>query len=120
MATQALSEQTLSAAQARRIALAAQGFGRPRPTGTVDRRHVRRVFADVGLVQIDSVNVVVRSQELPLWARLGHHNRETVPAMPHDRYLAPDIERAAALVRDGSLARILRTLPNLPVLWIPA
>jgi uncharacterized protein len=87
LATQARSEQTLSAAQARRIALAAQGFGRPRPTGAVDRRHVRRVFADVGLVQIDSVNVVVRSQELPLWARLGHHNRETVPAMTADAEL---------------------------------
>ena len=46
--------------------------------------------------------------------------RQTVPAMAQDRYLAPDIERATALVRDGSLARILRTLPRLPVLWIPA
>ena len=46
--------------------------------------------------------------------------RQTVPAMAQDRYLAPDIERATTLVRDGSLARILRTLPRLPVLWIPA
>ena len=37
-----------------------------------------------------------------------------------DRYLAPDIERATALVQDGSLACILRTLPGLPVLWTPA
>ena len=63
--------EQLSAAAARRMALAAQGFGRSRPDGAVDRRHVRRLFGDVGLVQIDSVNVVVRSQELPLWARLG-------------------------------------------------
>ncbi|MEO9069075.1 MAG: histidine ammonia-lyase, partial [Caldimonas sp.] len=41
-------------------------------------------------------------------------------AMPTDRYLAPDIEHAAALVRDGSLARLLRTLPGLPMLWQPA
>ena len=41
------------------------------------------------------------------------------PAMAHDRYLAPDIERATALVADGSLARILRTLPGLPALWTP-
>ncbi len=46
--------------------------------------------------------------------------RQHSPAIPHDRYLAPDIEAATALVRDGSLARILRTLPALPTLWIPA
>ena len=42
------------------------------------------------------------------------------PAMMQDRYLAPDIEHATTLVTDGSLARILRTLPALPALWIPA
>ena len=46
--------------------------------------------------------------------------RERCPAMTQDRYLAPDIERATALVTDGSLARLLRTLPALPALWIPA
>ena len=46
--------------------------------------------------------------------------RAQCAAMMQDRYLAPDIEAAAALVRDGSLARILRTLPELPRLWIPA
>jgi histidine ammonia-lyase len=45
--------------------------------------------------------------------------RAQCPAMPTDRYLAPDIERATALVLDGSLARILRRLPSLPTLWIP-
>ena len=42
------------------------------------------------------------------------------PAMPTDRYLAPDIEHATALVQGGSLARVLRTLPELPALWQPA
>lgn len=46
--------------------------------------------------------------------------RAACPAMAHDRYIAPDIERAATRVRDGSLARILRTLEGLPTLWIPA
>ena len=45
--------------------------------------------------------------------------RDFIPAMAQDRYLAPDIEHATQLVRDGSLARILRSLPGLPVLWIP-
>lgn len=43
--------------------------------------------------------------------------RTTCPPMPQDRYLAPDIELATTLVADGSLARILRTLPGLPALW---
>jgi uncharacterized protein YcaQ len=73
--------ERLSAATARRVALAAQGFGEPRPVGRIDRRHARRLFQHVQLVQIDSVNVLVRSQELPVFARLGPHRRDLVPAM---------------------------------------
>ncbi|MFM7262941.1 MAG: winged helix-turn-helix domain-containing protein [Acidimicrobiales bacterium] len=69
----------ISAASARRIAVAAQGLAAPRPGGRVDARHLRRVFDTVGVVQIDSVNVLVRSQELPLFARLGDHPRDLIP-----------------------------------------
>ncbi len=44
--------------------------------------------------------------------------REQIPAMAEDRYLAPDIEHATHLVRQGALSPLFRALPNLPALWI--
>ena len=61
------------------MALVAQGFGRRPVDTTPTQRHLSKVFDDVGLVQIDSVNVLVRSQELPLFARLGEHPRSLIP-----------------------------------------
>jgi histidine ammonia-lyase len=46
--------------------------------------------------------------------------RQQIPAMAQDRFLAPDIEHATTLVRNGSLSRIFRTLPDLPKLWLAA
>ena len=67
----------LTTLAARRIALAAQGFARPRP-GVPGTRDVQRVIDTVGVVQIDSVNVVVRSHYLPFFSRLGPYDRTLV------------------------------------------
>ncbi|HEY4916186.1 MAG TPA: winged helix-turn-helix domain-containing protein, partial [Solirubrobacteraceae bacterium] len=64
------SRERLSAAEARRVAVAAQGFGGPPATGPVGGRALRRVLQRIGLVQIDSVNVLVRAHYLPLFSRL--------------------------------------------------
>ena len=61
----------LSLHMARRIALAAQGFADPRPAGPIDRRHLNRVLARLGLLQIDSVSAVVRAHYMPVFSRLG-------------------------------------------------
>jgi uncharacterized protein len=66
--------ESLSAAQARRIALAAQGFGRPKPAA-VGIRQLNDTLHRLGVLQLDSVNVFERSHYLPLFARLGAYDK---------------------------------------------
>jgi len=67
-------KERLSRAEVRRIALGAQGFGGERPS-VPTRRHVSATVGRLGLLQIDSVNVLVRSHYLPLFSRLGNYDR---------------------------------------------
>jgi uncharacterized protein YcaQ len=71
---------TLSLPAARRIALAAQGFGEPRPAQAADWRRIGRMLGRIGLLQIDSVNVLTRAHYLPLFSRLGPYPREALEA----------------------------------------
>jgi len=72
------AEIELSAGQARRAAIAAQGLAAARPRGRVDVRHLRRALDALGIVQLDSVNVFSRSHYMPLFSRLGPYPRETL------------------------------------------
>jgi uncharacterized protein len=125
--------RTLTRAQARRVAIAAQGFLDPRPAPfTATMRHVQRVVDRVGVVQIDSVNVLTRSQYLPFFSRLGPYDtalldrardrgpRRLVEYWAHEASLVPPSTwplldfrmRAAADKAWGGMRRILAERPD--------
>ena len=125
--------RSLTRAQARRVAIAAQGFLEPRPEPfTATMRHVQRVVDRVGVVQIDSVNVVARSQYLPFFSRLGPYDtalldrardrapRRLVEYWAHEASLVPPSTwplldfrmRAAAEKAWGGMRRILEERPD--------
>jgi uncharacterized protein YcaQ len=70
-----MQRTSLSLAEARRIALAAQGFDRPRSEAGSDKRHYRRVFNTLSLLQLDYVNVLMPAHFLIPWSRLGAYDR---------------------------------------------
>ncbi|HEY2751961.1 winged helix-turn-helix domain-containing protein [Phenylobacterium sp.] len=70
-----MPKDKLTAGEARRIALAAQGFGTPRPDRPIGKRQLLKLVDRLGAVQIDSVNVVSRTHYLPAFSRLGAYPR---------------------------------------------
>jgi uncharacterized protein len=75
----------LSASDARRIALRAQGFGERRPGGA-DIRAVRRILGRVKTIQIDTVNVLARTQYLPVFSRVGPYQRPILNRLAYDKH----------------------------------
>lgn len=73
-----MSTRRLSAAQARRIAVAAQGFSEPRPGGGITRAHLKRLISRIQVLQLDSVSVAVRAHYAPVFSRLGPYDRDVL------------------------------------------
>lgn len=69
---------TLTSAQARRIAVAAQGFHESKPRGPVTRAHLRRLISRIQVLQLDSVSVAVRAHYAPVFSRLGPYDRDAL------------------------------------------
>jgi hypothetical protein len=125
--------RSLSVAQARRLAIAAQGLTGTRPSAVPGRRHLRRALGHTGLFQIDSVNVLARAHYLPAYSRLGPYRTDLLDRMAfthremfeywgHEAALLPvDLHplmrwrmvRAEKLVdRWGRIAKVVRERPG--------
>ena len=127
----------LSLARARRIALAAQGFDRPRPARPPSAARIARLVGQLGVLQLDSVNVFLRAHYMPVFSRLGPYDRSRLDRIAghgtgridrrlveywaHEASLVPvelhplfrwrmaDVDREAW----GSISRIAREQPEL-------
>jgi uncharacterized protein YcaQ len=80
-----MSRDDLSRIEARRLALAAQGFDCPRPRGAVDGTHLRRIIRQLGLLQLDFVNVVVPAHYQVPFSRLGPYERSRLDEVVYQR-----------------------------------
>src|SRR6476659_2578952 len=101
----------LTAGQARRIAIAAQQLATPLPPigagdRAINRGHLNRLLQAIGLLQIDSVNVLARAHLLPIFARLGPYPYSLLegaawPRRSSDRLLVESWAHVASLIPVG-------------------
>jgi uncharacterized protein len=70
-----VKQNSISIAEARRIGLAAQGFGQTKNDSASGWAAQNKELKRLHLLQIDSVNVLTRSHYLPLFSRLGNYDR---------------------------------------------
>ena len=97
---------SLSAPEARRLAVASQGFG-PRPAKpTID--HLRRLAARIHAFQIDSVNVLARAHYVPAFARLGPYPVAALDALAYEKRELFEYWGHAACLLPVSLYPLLR------------
>jgi uncharacterized protein len=89
----------LTLAQARRVALAAQGLHRPRPDIDVTLRQLKATFQRLAVLQIDSVNVLTRAHHLPFFSRLGVYDRDRL-----DRWLWHEGDTVEYMVHEAAIA----------------
>ena len=73
-----IRNRSLTAAQARRIAVAAQGFSEPKPGGPINRAHLTQLISRIQVLQLDSVSVAVRAHYAPVFSRLGPYDRDVL------------------------------------------
>ncbi|WP_273654193.1 winged helix-turn-helix domain-containing protein [Cellulomonas fimi] len=127
--------ESLSLAQARRVALRAQGLDVPRParTGPATARHLQQVVDRLGLLQIDSVNVLARAHLMPTFTRVGPYDpalldrasgrapRRLVEAWAHQAsYVPPETFRRLGWRQRAYATQAWGTIAQVPLQHAPA
>jgi uncharacterized protein YcaQ len=114
----------ISLAAARRIALGAQGFNRPRPSVPPDARQIGALIRRLGLLQIDSVNVFCRAHYMPIFSRLGAYDTAILdrmaghgPGRRRDRRLVEYWAHEASLIPIESFPLFRWRMERVQELW---
>jgi len=103
--------RALSREQARRIALHAQGFGAKDRSTAVNRGHLRRLMRRLHILQLDSVPVIIRTQYMPAFSRLGPYDPALLDdvAYGHDDWFEAFVHEASLVpVEDEPLFRFMK------------
>jgi hypothetical protein len=98
--------EALSLVEARRIALAAQGFGRKPAKATIS--HVRKLASKILSIQIDSINVLVRSHYMPAYSRLGPYPMRAIDTLTYERHELAELWGHAACLMPVEVYPLLR------------